>query len=102
MTHGKHPHPLPLANSVASLGHTGEESVRVMCVLVEGRVGGLWENEKKEWWGGGLRSEKKKTPTTTTTQQLCKKQKPLGMNIYSHAAAERGRNWKWVTVSQDS
>lgn len=56
--------------------------------------------KKKKSGGGGLRSEKKQKNNNPTTMQ--KKQKPLGMNIYSHAAAERGRNWKWVTVSQDS
>lgn len=30
------------------------------------------------------------------------KTKTVSFNIYAHSALERGRNWKWVTVSQDS
>lgn len=30
------------------------------------------------------------------------KTKSVSFNIYSHTGSERGRNSKWVTVSQDS
>lgn len=41
--------------------------------------------------GGGALCSKKAAKTKT-----------VNFNIYTHSALERGRNWKWVTVSQDS
>lgn len=62
------------------------------------RVSGIgfvvWEKKKrgkKGRGGGGALCSKKAAKTKT-----------VNFNIYTHSALERGRNWKWVTVSQDS
>lgn len=60
------------------------------------RVSGIgfvvWEKKKrgKKGRGGGALCSKKAAKTKT-----------VNFNIYTHSALERGRNWKWVTVSQD-
>lgn len=61
------------------------------------RVSGIgfvvWEKKKRGKKGreGGALCSKKAAKTKT-----------VNFNIYTHSALERGRNWKWVTVSQDS
>lgn len=55
-----------------------------------GGGGGVLYGRKKKEEGGGLWSKNGA------------KTKTVSFNIYSHAASERGRNSKWVTVSQDS
>lgn len=89
MTHGKDPHPLPFANRTPPwVTHGKRESE-----WASEWVGGGWVccvREREEKGGWGLWS---KTGAKT---------KSVSFNIYSHTGSERGRNLKWVTVSQDS
>lgn len=55
---------------------------------------------------GLLYGRKKREERREEGGALCSKKaaktKTVNFNIYTHSALERGRNWKWVTVSQDS
>lgn len=64
------------------------------------------ERERESVELGLLYGRKKREERREEGGALCSKKaaktKTVNFNIYTHSALERGRNWKWVTVSQDS